>query len=97
MSEGSRKLIATDKPAVVSEPFLDTIVVYDSQSDGRLPDPPRTDEGDWSEVPSEVNDLLDEFVTSETGPRWRGWGFTRYPRCEYKIPDPSTVETTDLF
>ena len=54
-----RELVATNKPTLVSKTFLDAIVVEDSQSDGRFPDPTWTDESDWREVFGEVNDLLD--------------------------------------
>ena len=67
------ELVTTDKPTVVSKPFLDAIVVEDRQYDGCFPNPPRTDESDWGEVSCETNDLLDQLVTSETGP-WRRWG-----------------------
>ena len=40
MSVGCRELVVTDKPTVVSEPFLNGIVVVGSQSDGYFPDPP---------------------------------------------------------
>ena len=66
------ELVATNKPTVVSKPFLDAIVMQDSQSDGRFPDPPCADESDWSEVFREANDLRDQLVASNTGP-WR-WG-----------------------
>ena len=69
---GGGELVATDKPAVVPELFLDTIVVEDSQGDGCFPDSPRTNESDRCEGFSEINDLLDQLVTSKTGPRW--WG-----------------------
>ena len=71
MSARGRKLVATNKPTVYSEPFLDALVMEDGQSDGCLPDPSWTDEGYRSEVFCETNDLLDQVVTSETSPRWR--------------------------
>ena len=52
-------MIATDEPTVVSKPFPDAIVMEDSPSDGRFPDPPYTDEGDWGEGFRETDDLLD--------------------------------------
>ena len=39
MSARGGELIAADEPTVVSKPFLDAIVVEDSQSDGRFPNP----------------------------------------------------------
>ena len=71
MSPGSGELVATNEPTVISEPFLDAIVVEDSQSDGSFPNPPCTDEGDWGEVFREVDDFLDQLVAPETGPRWQ--------------------------
>ena len=40
MSPGGGELVATNEPTVISEPFLDAIVVEDSQSDGSFPNPP---------------------------------------------------------
>ena len=72
MSTRSRELIATDEPAVLAKPLLDTVVVEDSQCYGCLSDPPWTDESDGCEFFGETNDLLDQLVASETGPRPRG-------------------------
>jgi len=72
VSEHRWKLVAADEPTVVAEPLLDAIVMENGQSNGRLPDPPCTDESDWSEVLSETNDPLDQLVASETGPGRRG-------------------------
>jgi hypothetical protein len=66
------ELVATDEPTVVTESFLDAIVVEDSQSDGRLANPAGTNESDGVKVSRQTNDLLDQLVTSETGPRRRG-------------------------
>ena len=75
---GGGELVATDEPTVVSKPFLDAIVVKDSQGDGCFPNPPCTDESDRCEVFSEANDLVDQLVTSKTGPWW--WG-RRLSKC----------------
>jgi hypothetical protein len=72
MSTRSRELVATDEPAVLAEPFLDAVVVEDGQSNRRLPDPPYANESDGCEFFGETNDLLDQLVASETGPRRRG-------------------------
>ena len=53
------ELVTTDEPAVISEPFLDSIVVEDGQGDGCFPNPSWTDESDRSKVFCEANDLLD--------------------------------------
>ena len=66
------ELIATDETTIIAKPFLDAIMVEDLQSDRRFPDPPRTDESDWSEGFCKTNDLVDKLVAPETGPRWRG-------------------------
>ena len=63
------ELVATDETTLVSKSLLDVIVMEDSQGNGRFPDPPRTDESDWNEVFCETDDLPDQLVTSETGPR----------------------------
>ena len=73
MTARGGELVATDKPTVVSEPFLDAIMVEDRESDGCFPDPAWTDESDRSNVFSEADDLLDQVIPPETGPRPRGW------------------------
>jgi len=70
-------LITTNESTVVPEPLFDAIMVEDRQSDRRLPDPPCTDESNWSEVFGETNDLLDQVVPSETGPGRRGRRFSK--------------------
>ena len=59
MSGGCAELVTTDEPTVVAKPFLDAVVVEDSQRDGRLANSPGTDESSWSEGFYETNDLLD--------------------------------------
>jgi len=44
MSTGSWELITTDESTVIAKPVLDVIVVQNSKSDGRFPDPPRANE-----------------------------------------------------
>ena len=80
MSARGRELVATDESTIASKPCLDAIMVEDGQSDGCFPDPPWTDESDWSEVFSEANDFLDQVVASKTGPRPRGGKFSEYAR-----------------
>ena len=77
MNAGGRDLVATDEPTIFSKPFLDAIIVENGQGNRGFPDPPWTDESDWCEVFSEINNLLDQPVTSKTSPRWRG---RRFPR-----------------
>jgi hypothetical protein len=47
-------------------------VVEDGESDGCLPNPSCTNESDGFEVFGETDELLDQLVASETGPRRRG-------------------------
>ena len=96
MSARCRELVTTDEPAVVSESFLDAIVVEDSQGDGCFPDPSWTDESDWIEGFGDTEDLLDQLVTSETGPRPWGWELSRYARCKCEELGSSLVEAADL-
>ena len=71
-STRSCEFITTDEPTVMTEPCLNASVVEDRERDGRFPDPPRTDESDRFESFGETNfNLLDQSVTSETGPRGR--------------------------
>ena len=79
------ELITADKPPVLAKPFLDPIVVEDGQGNGCFPDPACTDESDWSEVFDKANDLLNQFVPSETGPRRRRRGFSRYAVFKCKV------------
>ena len=72
MSARGGELVATNKSTVVSKPFLNAIVMEDSQSDRRFPDPPCADESDWGEIFREPNDLRDQLAAPNTGPRRRG-------------------------
>jgi hypothetical protein len=47
---GGWELVATDEPAVVAKPLLDSIVVENGQGDGGFPDPAGADESDWTKV-----------------------------------------------
>jgi hypothetical protein len=90
------ELVTTNEPSVLAKPFLDAFVVEDGQSDRRLPDPPCTDESDGCEAFGETNDLLDQLVASETGPRPRGRRLSRYARYKCKVLNSWVVEATDL-
>jgi hypothetical protein len=92
MNTRSWELVATDEPTVVAKPLLDSILVEDGQSDGRLPDPPCTDESDGCGVFSEANNLLDQLVASETGPRRWGRWLPKYARCKCEVLDSLVVE-----
>ena len=77
MGVGGRELVAADESTFVTEPLPDTIVMEDGESDGSFSNPPWTNESNWSEVFSEINDFFDQLGTSEAGPRWRGRRFSR--------------------
>ena len=77
MSTGSWEFIATDEPAVIAKPFLDTIVVESGEGDRSFPDPSRTDESDGFQVFGKTNDLLNQPIASETGPGFRRRQFSR--------------------
>ena len=95
MTARGRELVATDEPAVVSEPFLDAIMVEDGQSERCFPNPAWTDESGWSEIFSETDDLLNQLVASETDPRPRWRGLPRCVRFWYKILGSLVIWTVD--
>ena len=76
MGAGSGELVATDKSTIGAKSILDAFVVEDGEGDRCLPDPTCTNESDRFEGFSESNDLLDQLLASETGPRCRGRGFS---------------------
>jgi len=84
-------LVTTDEATVVAKLLLNLIVVENGQGDGWLAGSAGIDEGDWSEVLSKIDYLLDQLVTSEEGPRWKRRGFSRYARFRCKIIGPSVV------
>ena len=88
MNVGGRELVTADKPTVVAESLLDAIIMEGSQSDRCISDPTRTNGGDGCQVFGQVNNLLDQHVTSETGPRRRWRWFTRYIGGMYEILGP---------
>jgi len=83
-------LVTTDEATVVAKPLLDPIVVEDGQGDGCLADSASTDEGDWSEVLSEIDYLLDQLVAPK-GSRWWRRGFSRYAKFKFKVISPWIV------
>jgi len=96
VSGRSRKLVTADKSTIVTETLFDAVVMKDDESDGRLPDPASTDEGDGYQVFGQANDLVDQFVASKTGSRRPGRPFTRCARCNYKISDISVAGCANL-
>ena len=76
MSARGRKLITADESAVHAKPFFDLFVVENSERNAGFPDPPCADESDGFKIFSESDDLLNQFIASETGPWGRGRGFT---------------------
>ena len=73
MRARSGELVTTDESTVVAEPFPDTIEVEDRKGNRRFSDPPCADESNVFEVVYEPNNVVDQPVTSETGPGWK-WG-----------------------
>jgi len=71
------ELVTADKPPIVSKQLLDAIMVEDRQSNRCFPNPPCTNESNWSEGFCETDDPFDELVAPKTGPWWWGRGFTR--------------------
>ena len=96
MSARGRELVTADEATVVTESLFDAVVVENGESDGCLADSTDTNESDGREVFSQTNDLLDQLVTSETGPRRRGRWFTKGARCGCKILDLPTTECANL-
>ena len=77
MSGRGGELVTTDEPTVISKPFLDAIVVEDSESNGRFSDSSWADESEWGEALCGTDDLLDQLATPETGPWRRGRRFSK--------------------
>ena len=77
MRTGGYELIATNEATIVAKPLLDPVVVENSQSDGGLADSARANEGDWNEVLSEINYLLDKVVACKEGSWGRGREFSK--------------------
>ena len=73
MRERGRELVTPDKPTICVKPTFDAIVVEDGQGDGRLANPASTNQSNWREMFSEINNLLDQLVASKEDPRWWGW------------------------
>ena len=71
MSDRGWELVAADEPTILTKPLLDAVVMKNSQSDGCLADSADTNESNWGEIFCKTNNLLDKFITSETGPRCR--------------------------
>ena len=72
MSTRWGELVATDEPAVVTEPLFDAIVVEDSQDNGRLADSANANEGNWRKALRKPDNLLGQLVASKEDPR--RWG-----------------------
>ena len=66
MSTGTSELVATDESTVVTDSLFDAIVMEDGKSDGCLADSADPNESGGCEV---FDDLLNQLVMSETGPR----------------------------
>ena len=100
MSTRCRKLITTDKSAVIAKSILDATVAEGGQCDGCLADPSGTDESDGRQIFCETNDPLNQLVASETRPWRRRREFSGCARYRCKVLDSCwirvVVETTDL-
>ena len=72
MSTRCRKLVTTNKSAVVTKSTFDATMVEDGQRDGCLANPSGTDESNGCQIFCKTNDLLDQLVAPETCLRW--WG-----------------------
>ena len=72
MSGRGWELVTSDEPTIVAKLLLDAMVMKNGQSDGCLADSTGTNESDRGEILCETNDLLDQVITPETGPRCRG-------------------------
>ena len=59
MDRRGRELVAPDESTFVAKSFLDPIVMKNGQDDTGLPNPSNTDESDWTEAFSEMNNPLD--------------------------------------
>ena len=92
MSIGGRELVATDEPAVMTKPLLDSIVVENRQCDRGLPNPTSADESNWAKVFSEMDYLLYQLIAPKEGPWWRRRGFAGYAGVVCKIKSPSGVK-----
>ena len=93
---GDRELVAMDEAAIIPKPLLDSLVVESGQGDRGFPDSAGTNEGNWTKVPGEIDYLLDQFITPETGPWWWRWQFSRYTGFRCKITCSMVVQTADL-
>ena len=59
MNRRGWELVTTDELVFVAKSFRNPIVVENGKGDTGLPNPPRTDESDWTKVFSEMDNLLD--------------------------------------
>ena len=85
MSGRSWELVTSNESTILAELLLDAMVMKNSASDRRLANPASTDESNRSEIFRVTDDLPDQLITSEAGPRWRWRRFPEYTRCKYKI------------
>jgi len=65
VNERGGELVAADKPTVFTEPLLDAITMEHGQAIEVLPIPPSSNEGDWTEIASEIDYGLDQIVASQ--------------------------------
>jgi len=70
MDERGGELVATNEPAIDTEPSLDTVIVEDGESDTRLANSTSTDESKRTEFFCQADELFDQLVSSEEISRW---------------------------
>ena len=90
------ELVAANEPTVIAKPLPDAIMVEDGQCDGCLANSADTNEDDGCEVFGQTDDLLDQLITSETGPRGRRRQFATCAGSKYKTVNPPVIQVADL-
>ena len=73
------------EPPVATKPFLDAIVVEDGEGDRSFANATSTNKSDWIKFLGQTNDPLDQFVATETSPRWWGRWFSKKAKVERKL------------
>ena len=64
MTARSQELIAKNESTIITEPFLDAVVVEDSEGNGCFSNPTCPDESDGFHIFNVSDDLLDELFAS---------------------------------
>ena len=90
-------MVTPDKSTVMTKPLLDSIVVEDVQGDRGLANPARTDQSDWCELLSQIDNLLDQLVAAEERPWGKRWIFSGYARFGREMIFPPELELPTWF